>query len=222
MAEKTRAAFFRVEGSLVKRVPLSAPAFLTVNSQAMKARVSRLGSVALAAGMKLLGGYADTKAAQRLSWAALRGMSSDRLAVLGLEYYERYILPNIREVARDLISEARRQGHRIILVTELLDVIAAPLVAELGADEIICNVMEFRKDAATGRLREPIIGGRLSGQWAREFAADSHIDLAQSSGYGASADDGLLLSAVGKPCAVFPDMRLRRMARELDWPVVEA
>jgi phosphoserine phosphatase len=31
----------------------------------------------------------------------------------------------------------------------------------------------------------------------------------------------LLLSAVGKPCAVNPDFVLRRSARDADWPIIE-
>ena len=38
---------------------------------------------------------------------------------------------------------------------------------------------------------------------------------------GMRYDDQLLLSAIGLPCAVHPDRQLRRVARDLDWPVVE-
>ena len=70
------------------------------------------------------------------------------------------------------------------------------------------------------RAVEPVVAS-LSGTELREYAEEHGLDLNQCCGYGASAEDGLLLSAVGLPCAVAPDRTLRRMAREHSWPVVE-
>ena len=66
-----------------------------------------------------------------------------------------------------------------------------------------------------------MVGSHLAGQWARGFAKENDIDLDLSWAYGAHAADSLLLSAIGKPCVVDPDFRLRRIARDNDWPVVE-
>jgi phosphoserine phosphatase len=148
-------------------------------------------------------------------------MSEDRLIVLGGEYFDAFVQPNLRAVGLDLVKEARRQGRRVVLVSELLDVIVAPLVDLLGADELLCNHMEIDRGTATGRLVDPVIGGPISGQWAKQWARERSIDLERSAGYGARSSDSLLLSAVGQPCAVFPDRRLRRIAKDLDWPIVE-
>ena len=77
------------------------------------------------------------------------------------------------------------------------------------------------EELAGDRLEDPVVGGNVSGQWARTFAAENGIDLEKSFAYGASAADSLLLSAIGKPCAVNPDRQLRRIAKDHDWPVVE-
>ena len=83
----------------------------------------------------------------------------------------------------------------------------------------MANRMELRNGRATGRLISPVVGS-LSGTELREYAREHGLDLTSCSGYGSSAEDGLLLSAVGLPCAVEPDRTLRRMAREHRWPVV--
>ena len=63
---------------------------------------------------------------------------------------------------------------------------------------------------------------QLTGQWAQDFAKTHDLDLAGSRAYGAFGGDALLLSAVGEPCVVHPDWRLRKIARDHDWPIVEA
>ena len=221
MAAQVSAAFFRVEGTLLRRPALAAAAWFTLNGRDVGRRVARLGGVALATGLKLSGQLGDQHVVQRMTWMGLRGMSEDRLAVLGREYYDQQIEPNLTEVGQELLREARRQGLRIVLLSDNLDVVVAPLVERLGADDLVCNVMELRNGRATGRLAEPVIGGHLPSSWARTFAEERTIDLQQSSGYGATGADSWLLNAIGRPCAVNPARRLRRIARDLDWPVVD-
>lgn len=221
MAELLKAAFFRVEGALCARPRVAAPAWFTLNSQEITPRLTRLGGVALATGMNLVSPLQRGPAAQRLAWMGLRGMSEDRLAVLGGEYYEQHVLPHLKPIALDLLTEARRRGDRIVLISELLEHIVAPLRAHLGADTLLANRAELRNGVCTGRLEEPVIGGAISGQWARSWAREHQVDLEASAAYGARASDSLLLSAIGNPCAIDPDWRLRRIARDHRWPVVD-
>jgi len=220
MAEARSAAFFRVDGTLVRPATLSGPAYMALNAAEVASRIARLGGVAASVGLRLAGAVGDGHLAHRLAWMGTRGMSEDRLVVLGEEYYARFVLPALKPVGLELLAAARRRGHRIVLISELLDVMVAPLERHLEADELLCNRVELRAGRSTGRLLEPIVGGPMSGQWARSWAAERRIDLGRSAGYGARGADGLLLSAVGDPCAVDPDARLRRLARDLDWPIV--
>jgi phosphoserine phosphatase len=216
-----KAAFFRVEGTLVRPSPIPPATFYVINQREMRARVSRLGSVAAAAGLSLLSPLGEAQAATRLAWSNLRGMSEDRLHVLSEEYFERQLLPSLRPSGLELIEMNRRAGYAIVLVTELLDLAATPLARHVSAEHLIANRMEVRKGEVTGRLLDPIVA-QLTGQWALDFACRHDIDLAASRAYGAVGGDALLLSAVGEPCAVHPDWRLRRIARDHAWPIVEA
>ena len=216
------AAFYRVEGAIVDRPAIAAAAYLVANAQYMRDRFWRLGGVAAAFPLALGG---DRTLATRFAWMGLRGMSEDRLAVLGEEYGERYLVPNVKDVARQLLAESRRRKHRVVLVSESLDVVVAPLARALGvpAEDVVANRAELSAELrATGRLCDPIVGGQLGGGWARAFAKERGIELEHSFVYGASGGDGLLLSAVGHACAVTPDRALRRLARDNGWPVVEA
>ncbi len=216
-----RAAFFRVEGALVRAPALKSAAWFTMNAQEVAGRVTRLGGVALATGLKLAGSLGEQQLVQRAAWMGLRGMSEDRVAFLGEEYYARFVAPNVLDLGQELLDEARRQGHRIVLLSEGIAPVIGPIRELLGADDLICNNLEMRGGRATGRLLEPVIGGALSGNWARHWASEHAVDLTASSAYGTTGADSMLLNVIGRPCAVNPDRRLRRIAKDLDWPVVD-
>ncbi len=215
------AAFFRVEGTLLERTSMHAAAWLVSNAAGVGERVARLGNVALAAPLRMAGEMTTGATATRMTWMGVRGMTEDRLAVLAEEYFEKFVDGETLEVGADLLKDAKKQGRRIVLISDNLDWIIAPFAEQLGADDVICNRLEIRRGKATGRLDEPVVGGNVAGQWARAFAKEHSVDLERSWAYGASAADGLLLSAIGQPCAVNPDRQLRRLARDHHWPVVE-
>jgi len=216
-----KAAFFKVEGPLVKVGPVPPATYYVLNQREFKARVSRLSGVIAAAGLSLASPLGEAQTATRLAWSNLRGMSEDRLHVLSEELYERQLLKALRAPGVELVEGAKRDGYVIVLITELLDLSVKPLAKRLGADHLVANRMEVKDGKATGRLLDPIVA-QLSGQWAAAFAKAHDLDLSQSLAYGASGGDALLLSAVGNPCVVHPDWRLRKIAKDHHWPIVES
>ena len=217
-ASTRKAAFFRLEGTLSPRPTLTAAAWLAANAQAVGERLARLTNVALAAPFVLRG---DRTRGGRVAWMGLCGISEDRLIVLGEEYAERWIIPSLAKVGLELLETARTRGHRIVLISDNLEAIARPVAEYLEIADLVCNRIEIRSGKVTGRLMDPVIGGSVALQWARRFASEESIDLSTSLAYGAHGDDTLLLSGIGRPCAVSPDRTLRRTAREMEWPVVE-
>ena len=215
------AAFFRVEGTLVSRGALAASTYFAANAQGFKERALRVS--ALAVGAPLYGFLAqrDRTLATRAAYAALRHMSEDRLAELAEEYYDDVLRERIYDRGRELVKQARRDKHRVVLLSEGLEQVVAKLARELGADTFVCNRLEFIAGETTGKLLEPVIGGHDGGTWAKQYAREHGIDLPRSLAYAAHGADLLLLSAVGRPCAVNPDLALRAAARDADWPVLE-
>lgn len=215
------AAIFRVEGTLVKRSALSVAAWAALNAQGLRNTLGRVGQLALAAPLVGLLGQNDRTTTTRLTHVLFRDFSEDRIAVLGEEYAETVLADAILDSGRDLIRDARRRGHRIVLVSESI----RPFVGALstlvrGVDELVCNELELRDGRATGRLLDPVIGGHESTAWLRSWATDQGIDLARSVVYGSHGPDVLMMSAAGEACAVNPDYTLRQAARGADWPVI--
>lgn len=216
------AAFFRVEGVLLKRGVPAATAWFAANAQGTRERAFRLGHAAVAAAGFGLLRQNDRGLANRIAWAALRGMSEDRLHVLADEYAEDHLRPNLLDSGLELVKRARREGHRIVLVSESIDLLVHPIAeAVRRVDDVVCNRLEMRDGETTGRLADPVVGGHESGEWARRYAAEHGVDLSRSVAYGCHGPDMLLLSSVGRPCAVNADFTLRRAAIAAEWPLLD-
>jgi hypothetical protein len=171
--------FWRVEGSLLNLTAVRPVAFLTWNAQSFAERWARRGGVALSALVRPLLYAANRIFATRVLHMLLRGVSQDRLDLLGEEYFEYLLKPRLKSQGVEKLKEAMAAGGRVILVSQGLDHVMRPLARYLGAEHYLANRLEFRDGLATGRLLEPVIrprGGlaRITGQ-----KADGRVSLEQ-------------------------------------------
>jgi HAD superfamily phosphoserine phosphatase-like hydrolase len=221
LATVKTAAFFRVEGTLVDRGALAISAYFASNAQGFAERAFRIGALALGSPVYGFLAQNDRTLATRAAYVTVRHMSEDRIGELADEYYADILKGRIYDKGRELIRRARKEGHRVVLLSEGIEPVVAQLAQELSADDFVSNRLEFDQGKATGKLLEPIVGGHDMGAWLKRYAREHEISLEHSLGYAAHGADILLLSAVGKPCAVNPDLALRGAARDADWPVLE-
>lgn len=119
--------------------------------------------------------------------------------------------------ALERIHAHRAAGHRTVLVTGSIGVLAAPL-ADLF-DEVVASSMHERDGVLTGYLAKPPIVDESRAAWLGRYAAERGIDLSGSYGYGDSHADVGWLELVGNPHAVNPDAQLTREAQRRHWPI---
>lgn len=162
--------FWRVEGSLVNLGALRPVGFFTWNSQSFVERwARRFGFGSLALIRPLL--YATNRAfATRVLHTLLRGVSQDRLDLLGEEYFHYVLRPRLKERGIHKLREVMENDDSIILVSQGLDHVMRPLAEYLGIKRLVANRLEFRDGLATGRLLDPVI--RPRGAFARITSLD--------------------------------------------------
>lgn len=186
--------------------------------------------------LRSLGKAARTTLSLPLFWAAdqysrkvfnniyfrhYKGEAEDRLRYLAVELHEDVLRPALFPGAYELIDKSRRLGLRQVLVTGALDFTVERLVEELGFDDFVANRLEFVGGLATGRLLPPVMASATKASWIRTFAEREGVSLSDSYGYSDSMSDLPMLSMVGHPAAVNPDMRLRATAVRHDWPILD-
>ena len=113
--------------------------------------------------------------ATRFLHTLLRGVSRDRLDLLGEEYFQYVLKPQMRREAVEKLVEAIRAGERVVLVSQLLDHILKPLAKHFGVESIIANRLEFRDGIATGRLLDPVVRPRGPLAWIASGSTDGRI-----------------------------------------------
>ncbi len=169
------ATYWRVEGSLLELGALRPVGFFTWNSQSFAERWARRAGMAGMALSRPFAYAASRTFATRFLHTLLRGVSQDRLDLLGEEYFHYVLKPALRPEATEKLIEAARKGERLVLVSQLLDHILRPLANHFGIESFISNRMEFRDGHATGRLLEPIVRPRGPFAWVAGSSLDGRI-----------------------------------------------
>ncbi len=214
------ASYFDVDGTLVRTNLIQPTIFYLLNQQTPAQSAGRLLRAALRAPQMALAEMRDRRTFNELLYSTYEGISRDRLLLLSDECFDKVVKPALFANARSLIKRCRDEGHEVVLVSGALDFVLQHLVEYLGATAMIANRLEFKANYATGRMLRPIVAGPEKARLIREHAQDNHHDLAQCYAYSDSYSDVPMLSVVGHPAAVNPDVKLRRLAEAYGWPVL--
>jgi HAD superfamily hydrolase (TIGR01490 family) len=151
----------------------------------------------------------------------LRGIRRKDLDDLARESFQTALLADLFPDVEALVRRLLAEGRRVALATSSLDIIVAPLAEHLGVTEVLATALEFKNGECTGRLAGAPMFRGVKKDRVLEYAAAQGADPAACSFHSDSVYDLPLLEAVGRPVAVNPDWRLRRMALARGWPVME-
>jgi HAD superfamily hydrolase (TIGR01490 family) len=158
-------------------------------------------------------------AARQAALAFVAGHSVANIVSLGEEIYDDTMADRIWEGTRELTQRHLRAGQRVWLVTATPVELASILSRRLGLTGALGTVAETVDGEYTGRLVGGLLHGEAKAAAIRALAAREGLDLSRCSAYSDSVNDMPMLTLVGHPHAVNPDMGLRAEARARGWPV---
>jgi HAD superfamily hydrolase (TIGR01490 family) len=214
------ASFFDVDGTLVRTNLLHPTVFYLANHTNPVRSLGALGRAAAGGPRMALAELLDRRRFNELLFAVYKGISRDRLLILADEAFDTVIRRALYGGARDLVQRCVAEGHEVVLVSGALDFLMERLAKHLGASAHISNRLEFKDGYATGKLERPIVAGPEKARLVREWATRNGHELGDCFAYSDSYSDVPMLSVVGHPCAVNPDLRLTKLARTYAWPVI--
>jgi long-chain acyl-CoA synthetase len=157
--------YWRVEGSFLELSALRQVGFFTWNAQSFAERWRRRTGMALMTLLRPIAYLLGRTRATRLLYMLLRGVTRDRLDLLGEEYFEYFLKARLQKKAVDALRLAQADGQQIVLVGQSLDHVLRPLARHLGVQRFVANRMEFRDGVATGRLLPPVVRPRGPFAW---------------------------------------------------------
>jgi alcohol-forming fatty acyl-CoA reductase len=167
--------YWRVEGALFEISALHTVGFFNWNSQSFLERWVRRGAMLGVTLLRPPAYLASRTFATRFLHSVLRGITRDRLDLLGEEYFQYELKPRMRREAVEKLIDAVRDGERIVLVGQMLEHLLRPMAEYIAASGFIANRLEFRDGLATGRLLQPVVRPRGPFAWLASGSADGRI-----------------------------------------------
>lgn len=140
------------------------------------------------------------------------------------EYMREHIEKMIRPHALDLVQSHIKAGHIVVLTTATNDFVTAPIAARLGIEHLIATRAEIVNGAYTGKVAGTpnFQTGKVTRvqEWLAEQGL-SWDSVAASFAYSDSINDAPLLEQATFAVATNPDPRLKQLAIERRWSVLE-
>ncbi|HTY57029.1 MAG TPA: HAD-IB family phosphatase [Candidatus Binataceae bacterium] len=214
------AAFYDLDGTLTDLNLLHTAAFFASNLAQWGGRLNYVFGLVGRLPRIMMAEMRDRHLLNVTLFESFKGISRDRLELLGDEYAERYLAPRLYPQALEIIERNREIGFEPVLVSGSPDFVILPLCRRLKIASFAANQLMYFRNHATGQLREPVMAGQEKTAWCIDYAAERGINLAQCWGYADSHYDLPFLTALGHPVAVNPDRRLEASARSRQWPIV--
>ncbi|MGH7162945.1 MAG: HAD family hydrolase, partial [Planctomycetota bacterium] len=148
-APPTAPSYWRVDGLVWNFSASREVVSFAWNSPTFQASCARAAGVAFVALASPFLGAASRVFASRLRHVWLRGLTRDRLELLGEEYFHRHLQPRLDPAAVAEVRVRAGAGQPIVLVSRALDHDLLPLAEHLGVQRILANRLEFRNGACT-------------------------------------------------------------------------
>lgn len=169
-------------------------------------------------------GTLDIHAYVRFATEAIRAQGPVRAQAAHAQFMAEVIRPALRPQALDLVRRHQDAGHEVIIVTATNDFVTGPIAECFGVQHLIAVQLERESD---GRVTGEIVGtpsarhGKVKrmNDWLAAHALDwADVD---STFYTDSMNDLALMEKVNHPVATNPDPKLRALAQERGWRILD-
>jgi fatty acyl-CoA reductase len=214
------AAFFDMDGTLLSSNVVETYLWLRLQEMSAAERTAQVGRIGARLPSLIRAERSDRSAFLRAIYREYEGARLAGLDEIVDEVLTDHVLARLAPAAVRRVREHRAAGHPTVLITGAIRPLTRPLAplfdqivaAELGVDD---------RGVCTGFLDSSPLTGESRAAWMQDWARRNGIDLTRSYAYADSHSDLPMLSAVGRPVAVRPDVTLYRHARRHRWEIVD-
>ena len=221
MSPNARLAFYDFDGTLTSGNIVRRYAYFTLRQPSRSRAALKFSKLLLSIPSWLAMEFRSRRRFNEVFFREYRGMREQVLREQSQQLFDEKILPSIYPDTQLLLEEDRSQGYLPVLVSGELDVALEQVIRYLGFHAVICNHLVYRDGIATGEVVAPLIAEEEKVRAMERMCAEHGTEMKQSRAYSDSFSDLPMLEAVGTPAAVNPDRRLKRVARERGWTILD-
>jgi HAD superfamily hydrolase (TIGR01490 family) len=169
-------------------------------------------------------GTLDIRDYVRFATEAVRVRGPVEAEAAHARFMQTVIAPALRSEALQLVRRHEAAGDQLVIVTATNEFVTRPIARAFGIEELIAVELERGPDGwITGEVAG--IPSAREGKVERvaQWLAARGLDWAdvEATFYSDSTNDLALLEAVDHPVATNPDVRLRAIAAERGWRILE-
>ena len=158
----------------------------------------------------------------KLVMQVYKGQPVNKFENLAEDFYLTELKPHFAGNIVDKLIGHQQQGHEVVIVSASFRYYLTYVVKGLGVDHLLCSDLEVGKDGLlTGITKGESVRGTQKAVAAAQLASQLGIDLAQSYAYGDHITDVSILQLVGHPVAVEPEPKLRKVADQNNWEILQ-
>jgi HAD superfamily hydrolase (TIGR01490 family) len=169
-------------------------------------------------------GTLDIRDYVRFATEAVRLRGPAEAAAARARFMQSVIEPAIRSEALALVRRHQAAGEQLVIVTATNEFVTRPIARAFGIDELIAVELERGPDGwITGEVAGVPSAREGKVERVAQWLAARQLGWAdvETTFYSDSMNDLALLEAVDHPVATNPDLRLRAIAAERGWRILE-
>ncbi|MFP5484307.1 MAG: HAD family hydrolase [Gammaproteobacteria bacterium] len=160
----------------------------------------------------------------RFAIDAVRQRGPEAAAQAHAQFMREVIQPAIRPEALQLVRQHQQAGDTVLIVTATNEFVTRPIAQALGVPELLA--MQLARDEAgwfTGEIADTPTMREGKVQRMEQWLAERQLAWGdvESTFYSDSMNDVPLLEKVDHPVATNPDARLRALAQERGWRILD-
>lgn len=208
--------FFDLDGTLIKGLSSEKRFFVFL----LRRRILRFRQLAAFMNFTLRRIKHSPKDVWKKNKAYLTGLRVNKIQHLAKQFVVKAFLPNLRFVVKRRLDNHLAQGDVVVLLTGTPDFIAWPMAKRLGISHIAATVCHTKNGCFTSTppVIHPFGADKL--QIADQICRKFNTTLAKCTAYADSSRDIALLESVSQPVAVYPDSKLRQIAKRRGWEII--
>lgn len=163
----------------------------------------------------------------RFATDAVRRRGADAARTAHADFMKTVVLPAIHDSALALVRQHKEAGDEVLIVTATNEFVTRPIAQAFGVQELIAVELERDSAAPDGWFTGAIKGtpsfreGKVQRVETWLAARDLRLADVQSTFYTDSVNDLPLMEKVTHPVATNPDARLRDIATQRGWRILE-
>lgn len=149
------------------------------------------------------------------------GLSREKIESWMTDAYPKLIRPHLSKVVVRRIQQHKENGLHTAIISASPPFFLTEAAKDLEMDYIFGSKLHFEEGICTGAYEEKYLGGPTKKAIAAKQAQKLGLTLKDCWFYSDHIADFPLLEAVGNPVAVNPEDKLRKVATEKGWLILE-